>query len=118
MPIGFATENHETLLDVEHIIGSIRKTHPEVTYIQMPCVNDHPAFTKMCADWAHDQIASLRDAEPLAVNPQLAVEKAAKVHSYSHDHDHNGHHSHGGQHSHNGHHSHNGQHSHNGHHHH
>ncbi|MGB7417523.1 MAG: ferrochelatase [Thermosynechococcaceae cyanobacterium] len=107
MPIGFATENHETLLDVEHIIGSIRKKHPEVTYIQMPCVNDHPTFTKMCADWAHDHIASLRDAEPLAVNPRLAVETAAKVRSHSHDHDghsHNGHHSHDGEHSHNGHH--------------
>ncbi|MEO0376008.1 MAG: ferrochelatase [Cyanobacteria bacterium P01_A01_bin.17] len=107
MPIGFATENHETLLDVEHIIGNIRKKHPEVTYIQMPCVNDHPAFTKMCADWADDHIASLRDAEPLAVNPKLAVEKAAKVRTHSHDHDGHGH-------SHNGHHS----HDHNGHHHH
>ena len=25
MPIGFATENHETLLDVEHIIEALRR---------------------------------------------------------------------------------------------
>lgn len=36
MPIGFATENHETLLDVEHIIESLRRKHPEITYVQMP----------------------------------------------------------------------------------
>ncbi len=44
MPIGFATENHETLLDVEHIIEGLRRKHPEVTYRQMPCVNDRSEF--------------------------------------------------------------------------
>jgi protoporphyrin/coproporphyrin ferrochelatase len=106
MPIGFATENHETLLDVEHIIGNLRKQHPNVTYVQMPCVNDHPTFTKMCADWAHEHIADLRGAAPLTVNSQLAVAQAAAVHSHDHAHDGHGHHSHDGHHSHNGHHHH------------
>ncbi|EDX84308.1 ferrochelatase [Synechococcus sp. PCC 7335] len=35
MPIGFATENHETLLDVDHIIHSLRRKNPQVTYVQM-----------------------------------------------------------------------------------
>lgn len=100
MPIGFATENHETLLDVEHIIGHVRKQHPEVTYVQMPCVNDHPTFTRMCADWADTHIADLLNAQPLAVNPRLAIAQAA-THNGHHHHEHNGH-SHNG-HSHNGH---------------
>ena len=56
MPIGFATENHETLLDVEHIIGHLRSKHPNVTYVQMPCANDHGDFVRLAADWADAQI--------------------------------------------------------------
>jgi hypothetical protein len=74
MPIGFATENHETLLDVEHIIEALRRKHPEVTYVQMPCVNDHPEFLQMAATWTDKHIANLLEAEALAVNPSLAVE--------------------------------------------
>ena len=47
MPIGFATENHETLLDVEHIIGGLQKKHPHVNYVQMECVNDNEDFCAM-----------------------------------------------------------------------
>jgi ferrochelatase len=83
MPIGFATENHETLLDVVHIIHGLRRKHPEVTYVQMPCVNDHPEFLQMAADWAHPQIEALLSAAALAVNPKLAIEQA---HHHSHDH--------------------------------
>jgi ferrochelatase len=89
MPIGFATENHETLLDVEHIIGDLRRKRPDVTYVQMPCVNDHPAFLAMAATWADKPIADLLEAEALAVNPSLAVAQAAAVQGHSH-----GHHSH------------------------
>jgi len=49
MPIGFATENHETLLDVDHIIHSLQSQHSEVNYVQMACVNDHSEFLKMAA---------------------------------------------------------------------
>lgn len=37
MPIGFATENHETLLDVHHIIHALEHRNSDVTYVQMPC---------------------------------------------------------------------------------
>lgn len=100
MPIGFATENHETLLDVDHIIHGLRRQRPDVTFVQMECVNDHPAFLQMAADWANPQIEALLAEQAVAVNPGLA-------HSPSHhDHDH-GHHHHDHGHSHgHGHHHH------------
>ncbi len=102
MPIGFATENHETLLDVDHIIHQLRRKHPEVTYVQMDCVNDHPEFMQMVADWADSQIQALLDAEPMAVNPQLrSAAPDAQDHAHSHSHHHAGH-SHAG-HDHAGH---------------
>ncbi|WP_239112447.1 ferrochelatase [Halomicronema sp. CCY15110] len=104
MPIGFATENHETLLDVEHIIENVRKKHSDVSFVQMPCVNDHPAFLKMVADWADGQINDLLEEDALAVNPTLAIAHAqAQQNSHAHAHDH--HHDHGHSHEHH-HHSH------------
>lgn len=91
MPIGFATENHETLLDVHHIIHALRRKRPDVTYVQMDCVNDHPEFLQMAAEWANPQIAALLEAEALAVNPALAQQMAHHSHAeHSHDrgHDH------------------------------
>lgn len=98
MPIGFATENHETLLDVEHIISGLRRQHPAVTYVQMPCVNDQPEFLAMAAAWADKPIADLLEAEALAVNPSLAAAQATAVHGHHHGHDHG--HSHPGDHGH------------------
>jgi len=109
MPIGFATENHETLLDVDHIIESLQKQRQGVTYRKLPCVNDHPEFLKMAAEWANPQIEALLSESAIAVNPSLAV--AHRDHSHSHgDHGHShgdhGHshgdhgHSHGHGHSH------------------
>lgn len=100
MPIGFATENHETLLDVEHIIGGLRRRRPDVTYVQMPCVNDHPEFLTMAATWADKPIADLLEAEALAVNPSLAAVQAAVVQGHHHGHDHGHHHDHGHDHGH------------------
>ncbi|GAC1461309.1 MAG: ferrochelatase [Chamaesiphon sp.] len=93
MPIGFATENHETLLDVDHIIHSLRRRRPDVTYVQMPCVNDHPDFLKMVAEWAHPQIDALLSEQAIAVNPQLATMQAHHSHDHHHhDHDRDHHH--------------------------
>ncbi|MBR8829969.1 MAG: Ferrochelatase [Chroococcopsis gigantea SAG 12.99] len=88
MPIGFATENHETLLDVEHIIESLRKKHDEVNYIQMPCVNDNPEFCQMAADWADEQIEALLSESGVKVNFGLHLE----THHHHHDHEHHHHH--------------------------
>jgi protoporphyrin/coproporphyrin ferrochelatase len=82
-PIGFATENHETLLDVHHIIHGLEKKSPKVKFVQMDCVNDHPEFLAMAARWAVPQIEALL-AEPVAA-----------AHSHHAHHDRDGHvHSH------------------------
>jgi ferrochelatase len=126
MPIGFATENHETLLDVDHIIESLQKQRQGVTYRKLPCVNDHPEFLKMVAEWANPQIEALLSETAVAVNPSLAAAQREHAHSHEgHGPSHGGHgpshghgHSHGDRgHSHEGHgHSHGGHgHSHGGH---
>lgn len=86
MPIGFATENHETILDVDHIIHHLQHKHKDVTYVQMPCVNDRPEFLKMAADWANPQIEALLAETANLVNPSLA--------SGGHSHDAHHHHHH------------------------
>ncbi|MBD1886388.1 ferrochelatase [Microcoleus vaginatus] len=106
MPIGFATENHETLLDVDHIIESLQKQRQGVTYRKLPCVNDHPEFLKMAAEWANPQIEALLSETAVAVNPTLAAAQREHAHSHEgHGHSHGGHgHSHGDHgHSHGGH---------------
>lgn len=98
MPIGFATENHETLLDVEHIIEHLCQQAPTVTYVQMACVNDHPEFLQMAAAWANPQIADLLAEEPLAVNLSQAAYPSRVVHLHQQGHHH--HHDHGHGHHH------------------
>lgn len=58
-PIGWATENSETILDVEEAVASLHSQHPEITYIQEGCANDHPDFLKMAAQWANPHIEAL-----------------------------------------------------------
>ncbi|GAB4537767.1 MAG: ferrochelatase [Pleurocapsa sp.] len=84
MPIGFATENHETLLDVDHIIHHLQHKNSQVAFIQMPCVNDRPDFTAMAADWANPHIEALLQEEGTSVNPQLG--KAQATHHHHHHH--------------------------------
>ena len=86
MPIGFATENHETLLDVDHIIHHLQHKHSQVTFLRMPCVNDNAEFLKMVADWANPQIEALLSAEGVTVNPSLAAVQAAHTHEHHHHH--------------------------------
>jgi protoporphyrin/coproporphyrin ferrochelatase len=101
MPIGFATENHETLLDVHHIIHALRRRHPEVTYAQMPCVNDHPDFLQMAAAWANEQIGELITAPSRLVSQAVAQTMARHhhhafhgddAHEHAHPHEHAHHH--------------------------
>lgn len=84
MPIGFATENHETLLDVHHIIHALENRSPNVTYVQMPCVNDCPDFLEMAAEWASPQIEALLAETALFVNPELASVQASSHHHHHH----------------------------------
>jgi ferrochelatase len=94
MPIGFATENHETLLDVEHIIHHLQHRRSQVTCVQMSCVNDRPEFLKMAAAWADQQIEALLSDQALSVN--LEIEHSSHGHHHAHHH----HHHHSGEHSH------------------
>ena len=84
MPIGFATENHETLLDVDHIIHSLQHKNSDVTFVQMPCVNSRPEFMHMAAEWANPQIEALLAESGNTVNPQLG--KAQATHHHHHHH--------------------------------
>ncbi|NEQ95337.1 MAG: ferrochelatase [Cyanothece sp. SIO2G6] len=104
MPIGFVTENHETLLDVEHIIDGLRRRKPDVTYVQMECANDHPVFLSMAAKWASHQVADLLAETALSVNPSLAIAQAQATPHHSHGHSHSHSHDHGHSHSHDHHH--------------
>ena len=94
MPIGFATENHETILDVDHIIHDVKRKYKDVNFVQMACANDHPEFLKMAANWADQQIEALLSETATVVNPQLAQEKVTHGHGHDHSHDHDGHHHH------------------------
>ncbi len=84
MPIGFATENHETILDVDHIIHHLQHRHKKVNFVRMDCVNDNGEFLHMAADWANQQIEALLSDEGITVNPELA----ASSHHHHHHHHH------------------------------
>jgi len=58
VPIGFVTDNHETILDVGYTIESLRTAHPGVEVLRLPSLNDDPALLRMGADW----VAPLVDA--------------------------------------------------------
>ncbi len=83
MPIGFATENHETLLDVHHIIHSLERRSNGVQFVQMPCVNDRPEFLAMAALWANSQIEALLSETAVKVNESLV-----STHHHHHHHHH------------------------------
>jgi len=58
-PLGWATENFETILDVEDAIKSLQRQYPTVTYTRLNCVNDDPDFLKIAAGWANPQIEAM-----------------------------------------------------------
>lgn len=97
MPIGFVTENHETLLDVDHIIGHLRRKRPDVTYVQMPCVNDTDDFLAMAAGWVDGLISDLIGDQGSVVS-QRHRERIAEELSAHDSHHHGGHHHHDGHH--------------------
>ncbi|MDJ1185832.1 ferrochelatase [Roseofilum casamattae] len=97
MPIGFVTENHETLLDVEHIIEALQRQYPDIAYIQMECANEHPQFLKMAANWANPHIEELFSQSALAVDSTGEIDRDRAHHHHTHHHTH---HHHDGHHHH------------------
>ena len=55
-PLGWVTDNYETILDVEDAIASLQRQYPTVTYTRLGCVNDNPNFLKIAASWANPDI--------------------------------------------------------------
>lgn len=84
MPIGFATENHETLLDVHHIIHHLEHRSSNLKFVQMPCVNDRPEFLQMVAEWANPHIEALINEQGVTVNTQLATQASTHHHHHHH----------------------------------
>lgn len=58
-PIGWATENFETMLDVDDAIKSLQRQYPTVTYTRLDCINDDPDFLTIAAEWANPHIAAM-----------------------------------------------------------
>ena len=77
-PIGFATDNHETILDVEHIIEELQGQYPHKTFLRMDCVNDHPEFMHMAAAWTEPLIEQLLSASALPGNSAPAAATAPR----------------------------------------
>ncbi|HYO42705.1 MAG TPA: ferrochelatase [Candidatus Limnocylindrales bacterium] len=50
-PIGFVTDNHETILDVGYTVARLRHEHPSVEILQLPSLNDDPELMVLAADW-------------------------------------------------------------------
>lgn len=51
MPIGFVTDNHETILDVGYTMDKLAVKHPDVEVIRLSSLNDDPELLQMAAGW-------------------------------------------------------------------
>jgi protoporphyrin/coproporphyrin ferrochelatase len=51
VPIGFVTDNHETILDVGYTTEKLRAAHPDVEVLRLSSLNDDPALLRMAAAW-------------------------------------------------------------------
>jgi ferrochelatase len=51
VPIGFVTDNHETILDVGYTADRLAKLHPDVEILRLPSLNDDPELMGLAADW-------------------------------------------------------------------
>jgi len=52
----------------------------------MPCVNDHPDFLKMAAEWANPQIAALLSEQAMLLTPAIPHAHAHHEHGHAHHH--------------------------------
>lgn len=74
-PLGWATENFETILDVDDVIQSLQRKYPTVTYTRLDCVNDDPDFLKIAAEWANSDIEAMLDAEVQKYSEEMQLSK-------------------------------------------
>ncbi len=74
-PLGWVTENYETILDVEDAIASLKRQHPTVVYTRLDCVNDDPEFLKIAAEWANPHIEAMLAVSQPSAHVQPLVTK-------------------------------------------
>ena len=73
--------------DVHHIIHGLEKKNGGISYIQMSCVNEHPEFLKMAAQWADVQIEELFAQESTSVAIQsFNRDSQSSTHHHHHHH--------------------------------
>ena len=58
-PLGWVTDNYETILEVDDAIQSLQNQYPTMTYTKLGCVNDDPDFLRILAAWANPQIEAM-----------------------------------------------------------
>ena len=51
VPIGFVTDNHETILDVGYTTERLHRLHPDVEVLRLPSLNDDSALLELAAQW-------------------------------------------------------------------
>jgi ferrochelatase len=51
VPIGFVTDNHETILDIGYTREQLRRLHPDLEVLQLASLNEDPTFLRLAADW-------------------------------------------------------------------
>jgi ferrochelatase len=59
-PIGFVTDNHETMLDVGYVV---KELGDRVETLTLPSLNDDDAFLELAADWVAPLVAELRGSD-------------------------------------------------------
>mgnify|MGYP000096536940 CR=1 FL=1 len=67
-PLGWVTENYETILDVDDAIESLQRQYPTITYTRLECVNDDPDFLSIAAAWANPQIEAMLSGAKIATS--------------------------------------------------
>ncbi len=111
-PIGFVTENHETMLDVGY---AIKRFKSRAECLHLDCLNDDPEFLRIAANWIEPMVAELLgervDLSPIKTgkvalagvlpNRNRTLHEQLPDNGNGHHHHHGGHghsHAHGGHH--------------------
>lgn len=58
-PMGWVTDNYETILEPEEAMDKLRRHHSQIAFHRLPCADADPAFLQMAADWAKPDVEAL-----------------------------------------------------------
>jgi ferrochelatase len=62
VPIGFVTDNHETILDVGYTMHELQAEYPAIELSRMPSLNDDAELLRMAASWVEPLVQSAAGA--------------------------------------------------------